>query len=245
MLDWLLHPVDPTRAHDIGFALSWHARLMLLSWGMLTPVAILVARFFKITPGQNWPRDLDNPLWWNVHFLGQLGSFSVACIALIMTLVSSQNLGSALFHQVLGYAVMVLGLLQVLSGLFRGTKGGPTAPRPDGNLQGDHYNMTRRRLMFEFAHKTVGYITVGLVIVAVQTGLWAANAPVWMWLAIGGWWLLLMTFGIWLQRNGRAYDTYQAIWGPSAEHPGNLMSKQGFGMVRPSECPRFKPTKRD
>jgi hypothetical protein len=245
MLDWLLSPVDLTRPHETGFALSWHARLMVLSWGMLTPVAIIVARFYKIMPGQNWPQELDNRLWWKVHFWGQSGSFATACIALVLILVSSQNQVMAFEHRVLGYTVMGLGLFQVVSGLLRGTKGGPTAPQPDGSLRGDHYDMTRRRLAFEFAHKTMGYTIVGLIIVAVLTGLWAANAPIWMWLVIGGWWLLLIASGTWLQRHARAYDTYQAIWGPNTKHPGNMMPKQGFGMVRPSECHWFMPTKGD
>lgn len=239
MLDWLVSPFDPTRAHEVGLALSWHARLMVLSWGMLTPTAILIARFGKITPRQNWPHELDNRLWWNAHFLGQSTSFAIAAVALLLALVSDQNRGSAVLHQALGYAVMCLGVLQILSGVFRGTKGGPTAPHPDGSLRGDHYDMTRKRLLFEFLHRTVGYTTVGLIIGAVLTGLWAANAPNWMWCAIIGWWLFMLTFGVWLQKSGRAYETYQAIWGPDPIHPGNMMPKQGIGIVRPSDCPRF------
>ncbi len=132
-----------------------------------------------------------------------------------------------------------------MSGAFRGSKGGPTALQPDGNLQGDHYDMTRRRLVFEYVHKTVGYATVGLIIVALLTGLWAANAPNWMWLFIGGWLFLLLVIGTCLQIRGRAYDTYQAIWGEDLKHPGNTRPKQGFGVVRPSECPRFARENRD
>lgn len=245
LLDWLLAPIDATRAHDIGFALSWHARLMVVSWGMLTPLAILIARFYKIRPRQQWPQELDNRLWWNAHYMGQSASFVIACIALVSILVSGQNPGKAQWHPVLGYLIMSLGLLQIVSGLFRGNKGGPDDLVAGGSLRGDHYDMTRRRLVFEFVHKTVGYTTLGLIVVALLTGLWAANAPNWMWLLIGGWLLLLLGVGIWLQLQGRAYDTYQAIWGPSLEHPGNVMPKQGIGVVRPSECSRFRQGKRD
>lgn len=245
MLDWLLLPIDAARAHEISITLSWHARLMVLSWGTLTPAAILIARFYKITPRQNWPHELDNRLWWNAHFLGQTGSFLIACIAVLLIWNSQQALGGVFLHKVLGYSVMVLGFFQVGSGLLRGTKGGPTAPSSDDGLRGDHYDMTRRRLAFEFVHKTVGYIALGLIIIAILTGLWGANAPVWMWLAISGWWLLLLGFGVWLQKKERAYDTYQAIWGAGLQHPGNVMPKQGYGTVRPSEIPRFKQREKD
>ena len=33
-----------------------------------------------------------------------------------------------------------------------------------------------------------------------------------------------------LQRRGRAIDTYQAIWGPGAEHPGNQRKPIGWGI---------------
>lgn len=245
MLGWLLSPFDASRAHEVGLALSWHARLMVLSWGMMTPVAILIARYCKITSRQNWPLELDNRLWWNAHYMGQSVSFLIACVGLVLTLVSQQNQGGALLHQVLGYMIMALGLAQILSGMMRGTKGGPTAPQADGSLRGDHYDMTRRRLLFECGHKTVGYTTLVLMMVAVFTGLWAANAPNWMWIAIGCWWLLLLGFAVWFQRRGLAFDTYQAIWGPSTKHPGNVMPKQGFGVVRPSESSHFVPTKKD
>lgn len=245
MLDWLLSPIDPTRVHDIGHALSWHARLMVLSWGVLTPVAILVARFGKITPRQRWPQEVDSHLWWNTHYMGQSASFVIACIALLLILISNQNPGAARLHPILGYLIMSLGLLQILSGIFRGNKGGPTELPVTGSLRGDHYDMTRRRLLFEFVHKSVGYTTMGLVLFALPSGLWAANAPNWMWLAIGGWLLLLLVTGICLQRRGRAYDTYQAIWGPDLSHPGNTLPKQGLGTVRPSESPHFKRENQD
>lgn len=245
MLDWLLAPIDPTRAHDIGFALSWHARLMVLSWGVLTPVAILVARFYKIRPRQNWPKELDSRLWWNAHYVGQSVSFAIACVALMLIVISQQNPGVAQLHPVLGYLIMSLGFLQIVSGIFRGSKGGPGELHTQGSLRGDHYDMTRRRLLFEFFHKTVGYTALSLIIVALLTGLWAANAPRWMWLAIGGWLCLLVAVGTYLQLKGQAYDTYQAIWGPGAEHPGNVMPKQGIGVVRPSECARFSGENQD
>ena len=53
--------------HAIAMPLAWHGRLMVLAMGLLTPPLIIVARFFKVTPQQDWPRHLDNPFWFITH----------------------------------------------------------------------------------------------------------------------------------------------------------------------------------
>ena len=45
--------------------------------------------------------------------------------------------------------------------------------------------MTRRRVLFELVHKTAGYALVGIAGAGILTGLWLANAWVWMWLVLG------------------------------------------------------------
>ncbi len=40
---------------------------MVLSWSVFLPLGMLAARYFKVTPGQDWPRVLDNKLWWRTH----------------------------------------------------------------------------------------------------------------------------------------------------------------------------------
>ena len=51
--------------------------------------------------------------------------------------------------------------------------------------------MTPRRVMFESLHKVLGLVTLALALAAVAMGLYLANAPRWMWLAIGIWWTML------------------------------------------------------
>ena len=65
--EWLLSPLDPLRIHAVDWAVSWHGRLMVIAWLFAFPAGILTARFFKITPRQNWPQVLDNVFWWNLH----------------------------------------------------------------------------------------------------------------------------------------------------------------------------------
>lgn len=229
MIEWLLAPIDSGRAHDVGFAVSWHARSMTLAWAVLAPVAILSARFLKILPWQDWPRELDSALWWRLHWMTNSAVFLLTGVGLWLILLHSGKLG---LHGALGYAVTAGLVLQITLGIFRGTKGGPTAPAKDGSLHGDHYDMTPWRRMFEQLHKSLGYALLFLAAVTLVLGLWQANAPRWMWTAIGSWWLMLCVLSVYLHRNGWAFDTYQAIWGPGPEHPGNRMPGQGWGMRR-------------
>ena len=92
--------------------------------------------------------------------------------------------------------------------------------------------MTRRRILFECVHKTTGYLLILLAVAAILTGRWAANAPVWMWVALAAWWSVLILAIAWLQRRGHAVDTYQAIWGPDSRHPGNNLKPIGWGIRR-------------
>ena len=51
-LDWLMSPISGATDHDLSSGTYLHGRLMVLAWGILVPVAILLSRFYKVTPGQ-------------------------------------------------------------------------------------------------------------------------------------------------------------------------------------------------
>jgi hypothetical protein len=209
--------------------LVWHARIMVFSWAILLPLGALAARYFKVTPKQDWPREVDNLAWWHAHRLLQYGG-----VALMMLGVwfawnqGSQSTTVAIWHHYLGWSVVVLGAIQIVAAWARGSKGGPT----DQQLRGDHYDMTRHRIWFETVHKTGGWLAIALAIATVCLGLWAADAPRWMILVLTSWWVLLLVLGAKLQREQRCIDTYQAIWGPSPTHPGNQLPKTGWGTYR-------------
>lgn len=223
MFDWLLGVIDPERGHEVGFAISWHARSMVVAWGVLVPVGILIARYFKVMPGQNWPDTLDNQTWWHAHRIVQTLALilSIVGIWLIYThMVPGTSLTKlSWLHRYLGWTVIGLCLIQFASGLLRGTKGGPTDER--GQLRGDHYDMTPRRVIFEWTHKIAGYLALILGVSAILLGLWQANAPRWMWIAIAGWWVILLIAATIFQKRRMDVDTYQALWGPDPKHPGN------------------------
>jgi Eukaryotic cytochrome b561 len=218
--NWLMQPISGASidAHQVSASVSWHGRLMVLSWGLILPLGVLAARFFKVTPGQDWPRVLDNPTWWRIHWRGQsLGVFiSLVGVSLICGKAHGQG-ALEFWHQCIGWALFALGLIQITGGFFRGSKGGPTAQ----NLRGDHYDMTRRRRIFEFIHKSIGYFALFLALCNVVTGLILADAPRWMLLLLLSSWVAMLTAFVVLQIKGYCVPTYQAIWGLDTRHPGN------------------------
>jgi hypothetical protein len=235
---WLLTPISGSSEHYIAASIAWHGRLMVLGMGLLMPPVLIVARFFKVTPGQDWPRRLDNPFWFITHrrWGHIIGLIVVAGLAFVLAAYGWQPPWQSL-HAATGWLVMVLVVVQVAGSWLRGTHGGPIEPltrrqRPPEEWPGDHYSMTRRRIVFEYTHKLSGYVLLLLTLVAIPTGLLAADAPRWMPIAMGIWWLAMLGVFVWLQRAGWCIDTYQAIWGLDPNLPGNRRRPIGFGIVR-------------
>lgn len=237
-LSWLLAPISGATTHDISPWLSWHARLMVLAWGIALPAGVWVARFFKVTRRQEWPRELDNKFWWHAHRAFQYsGVFLMSAgIALAWGRGGGLSLASQV-HAWLGWLLLVLGWFQIAGGLLRGSKGGPfdaagQAVMPEQVRRGDHYDMTAHRLCFERWHKLLGYTALMASLLTINLGLVLADAPRWMWLSLWVWWVAwIISFAV-LQMQGRCIDTYQAIWGPGLQHPGNRMGPWGWGMRR-------------
>jgi hypothetical protein len=216
IIGWLLASVDAARPHAVGPGVSWHGRLMVLAWGVLIPLGVVIARYFKVTARQDWPRQLDNRMWWHGHLTCQYAG-GICMAAGFAIILAASGGGSFGLHGMMGYLVLAFGALQYIAGWLRGSKGGPT----EAEVRGDHYDMTTRRIIFEHVHKTVGYCALAIAAATILTGLWTANAPRWMWLAIGGWWLMLLAVALGLQARGRHVSSYHAIWGPDPAHPGN------------------------
>ncbi|MEQ1535425.1 MAG: cytochrome b561 domain-containing protein [Burkholderiaceae bacterium] len=229
LLDWWLSPLSGASVHSIDSWMSWHARFMVMSWAFLLPLGALFARYFKVMPKQDWPSEVDNRIWWHAHRSFQYGGVVLMMVGIWLAWnEGSQSSAAAVWHRYLGWIVIALGALQVVTAWSRGSKGGPT----DVQMRGDHYDMTQHRLWFEAIHKAGGWLAIALAVATICFGLCAADAPRWMVLALVSWWVLLVIYGFRLQRNQRCIDTYQAIWGPSMEHPGNQRPKIGWGARR-------------
>ncbi len=229
LLDWWLSPLSGASTHTIDTWAMWHARVMVLAWAILLPLGALVARYFKVMPGQDWPRAVDNRLWWHAHRTLQYSGVILMLVGAALAWSNATPSSSiAVWHGYLGWSVVALGVLQMLGGWMRGSKGGPT----DVQIRGDHYDMTAHRLWFEGIHKTCGWLALVLAVMTVCLGLWAADAPRWMVALLAAWWIGLFAFGVWMEKSGRCVDTYQAIWGPDPVHPGNRRQHVGWGARR-------------
>jgi Eukaryotic cytochrome b561 len=229
-------PLSGETAHQIAPWAYWHARCMVLAWGVMLPLGALAARYFKITPQQDWPRQLDRKVWWHLHLsLQWSGVLIMSAGAILAWEQGNGGTAAARWHAWAGWALVSLGWLQVLAGVFRGSKGGPT----DRQLRGDHYDMTMRRIWFERLHKTAGWLTIAMAMAVIVAGLIVADAPRWMAAALASWWAALAAAAWAWQRQGRCVDTYQAIWGPDARHPGNAARPLGWGVRRPSPAIRI------
>ena len=237
VLDFLMQPISGADEHAISHAHKWHARFMVVGWGVFIPLGILIARYFKVTGRQNWPAQLDNQFWWRSHLLLQIGGCVLSLVAL--GYVWGHAGGATLLadlHGVLGWSIVFLALAQLLGGALRGTHG-HRAVVMDAELKamigtGDHFQMTLRRCVFEYAHKLCGYVALALAAANIVLGLALTDAPRWMWLVIGGFWVLLGSVAMVLQRQGRCVDTYQAIFGPEPALPGNRRRPIGWGVRR-------------
>jgi hypothetical protein len=229
-IDWLGTPLSGSAEHSIAPWALWHARCMVLAWAVLLPLGALVARFFKVLPGQDWPRVLDHKAWWHAHRALQWAGAALMALGLWLVWGNASATGPvALWHAWAGWAVCALALLQLLGAWARGSKGGPS----EAQLRGDHYDMTRWRQTFERGHKFLGWLAVLAAVLVIGLGLWLSDAPRWMALVLLVWWLMLGAAFVQLQRAGRCIDTYQAIWGPSPSHPGNQLRPIGWGVRRP------------
>mgnify|MGYP000080997055 CR=1 FL=1 len=228
-LAWWLAPMSGAATHELPTWAVWHARLMVLAWAVLLPLGVLAARYFKVTPKQDWPRAVDNRAWWNAHRGLQYAGVVVMLIGAALAWGNGvSGSAAATAHAWLGWLLVGLGAFQIVGAWLRGSKGGPTEPEPSG----DHYDMTPHRRYFERLHKGGGWLALGLAVVTLGLGLVVADAPRWMPLVLGTWWLALATLAMRWQRAGRCIDTYQAIWGPSLVHPGNQVRPTGWGIRR-------------
>ena len=197
----------------------WHGAVMAVAWLVLLPAGVLIARFFKVRPGQDFPRQLDDQFWWHTHRILQFLGAGLAGLA-AWWVYDARNgvIDWPLLHVQLGVAALALCAAQIVIPLFRGTKGGPTDefadPEDPLTWRGDHYDMSLRRRLFEAWHKNCGYVAMILAVGAVWTGIELAGLEEWWkWgvvLSVGMFVALFIRFS----RERRHVDTWLAIWGP-------------------------------
>ncbi|MEM1401520.1 MAG: cytochrome B, partial [Pseudomonadota bacterium] len=97
---------------------------MVLAWSFLFPIGILVARFMKVTPGQDWPRVVDNKAWWHTHLSTQYCGGVAVVLALWLVYQVTGFRSTVELHRYFGWITVGLCALQFVAGWLRGTKGG-------------------------------------------------------------------------------------------------------------------------
>jgi hypothetical protein len=226
LISWLSDPLSISIRRQEPLLFGIHGWVNLFAIGFALPVGIVVARYFKITQRQDWPKEVDSKLWWRGHLLlSYLGVALIigaqAPIAKFSHLLDLRELSQLRVHQLAhlasGWLFLFMGVFLVLTGWLRGTKGGPT----DKQIRGDHYDLTERRLLFESVHKKVGYFLLALSFLVAVTGFYVAALPRWSFAVFIAWWVLLLLLCLRYELGGRQIPTYQATWGLKPEHPGN------------------------
>ncbi|KAF9688243.1 hypothetical protein SADUNF_Sadunf02G0176900 [Salix dunnii] len=124
-----------------------HGVLNAVSWGILMPVGIIIARYLKVFKSAG-------PAWFYLHAICQTSGYAVG----VAGWATGMKLGSDSpgitydTHRNLGITIFALGTLQVLALLLR--------PKPDHKY----------RLYWNIYHHTVGYTTVILSIFNIFEG---------------------------------------------------------------------------
>lgn len=240
-LDWLNRPVASGPVESLNVLDLWHAMLMGLAAGVLVPVTVLAARYWKIVPGQDWPRVLNHRGWQIVHTVCGVGAVLCLFVGAYMAF-NGMSLDVHLIHPHAwaGWSVISLVVLLLINIALRGSIGGPGRKQARTlvhlhDVPGDHYDMTRRRRIFERLHRLLGYLLVLALAITLLSGFWHANAPRWLWALTLSWWLTLAIVASRWERQGRAVDGYQARWGPGMNHPGNRIPRVSGGLRRYTE----------
>jgi hypothetical protein len=246
---WLTDPMRGGLPGVMSEADRLHGLSMGLAAGLLLPLAVLLARYFKILPGQDWPRQLNRRSWWFGHLVlayAAAVAVAVGTVSILQAMAAeSEDSGEAAVHLAhlhgwIGWVTVAMLVALLINGWQRGTSGGPgkRAPGtlgPVHGVAGDHYDMTARRRWFERTHKLLGYLLLTAMIAGVISGLWRISAPRWVLVVLAAWWVLLLLLALRWERQGRCVDGYQAKWGPSMVHPGNRIPKLGWGSRRYTE----------
>lgn len=240
---WLAAPVNgsATRVPLSGLVLD-HAVLAFFGGAVLLPWVLLITRYFKVRPGQDWPRQLDDPLWRRVHHWGGALTVLVVGAACALAFLARGGHRDHLTggHDILGGLALLLLVIVGLQSMTRGSRGGPTHAQlrtlgPYHGVAGDHYDMTDKRQRFQHLHRWLGVTALVAVLLAALAGLWRF-APRWVLLVTLLWWSALLWLAVRYERQGRCIDTYQAIWGPGLEHPGNRIPAIGWRHLRYDEA---------
>lgn len=135
----------------IGFLVAAHGVLMILAWVVCAPIGILGATIFK--------KAGPPPTWFLLHRALLTGASVLTLLAFLLMVINVGGIRLAAQHTKFGIVVVLLSVLQPLSGFFR-------AHNPPA---GEH--KSSERIMWEFQHQWTGRLIVVLAVAALITGI--------------------------------------------------------------------------
>jgi Eukaryotic cytochrome b561 len=171
--------------------MSAHGWLMLIACGVMMPLGVIIARYYKVIK----PTDLDNKFWWHSHLFLQITSIILSYYAFFLVFRG----GFDHLHGQLGGVSIILITLQLLSGLFRGSRE-------------THFNMTLYRRVFEAFHKTTGWLLLILLPYNLASGLIIIGEYRIIYILFS-WYFVLILWCIYCIKTKKHVPTHQAIWG--------------------------------
>ncbi|XP_061969868.1 cytochrome b561 and DOMON domain-containing protein At4g17280-like [Populus nigra] len=129
-----------------------HGVLNAVSWGILMPVGIIIARYLKVFKSAG-------PAWFYLHAICQTSGYAVGVAGWATGIKLGSDSPGITYntHRKLGITIFALGTLQVLALLLR--------PKPDHKY----------RLYWNIYHHTIGYTTVILSIINIFEGFEALD----------------------------------------------------------------------
>ncbi len=231
-MDPMPHIPSDTHIAFLGwtFDASWtfHALLMVFVWVFLVPLCITIMRFHKPPPSEKGIRrdvSLWHREWWffTVHKYGMFLAMVLAFGGTALAFMASGGFSGSV-HATFGVLTILVGAVQIVSSQMRGTRGGKyrvgADPKDPTTWEGDQYNRTPKRRMFEAIHKTCGYFTVLLAFGAIGSGLMQFSMPVLTGVFVVAVLIWMVSWAIYGFK-GRAYDGYRVAHGYGLEHPYN------------------------
>ncbi|KDP29888.1 hypothetical protein JCGZ_18457 [Jatropha curcas] len=141
-----------------------HGVLNAVSWGILMPMGVMIARYVKVFK-------IANPAWFYLHVVCQSSAYIIGVAGWGTGLKLGSDSPGVKYnkHRNIGITLFCLGTLQLFALLLR--------PKPDHKY----------RLYWNVYHHAIGYCTIALSIVNIYEGLDILNHPEdkWKWIYTG------------------------------------------------------------
>ncbi|ESO88312.1 hypothetical protein LOTGIDRAFT_165756 [Lottia gigantea] len=145
-----------------------HGTLMMIGWLVLNSIGVVFARYAKPLWGNKTPFGIK--IWFHTHRICMISTLILTLLALLLIVIEVDGISKMpdipgrlywQFHPVIGFIVVILTIANPIMALFR----------PDGDAP--------KRYIFNWCHKSVGFTSFALAVIAVFIGLDLnkSNAP--------------------------------------------------------------------